>query len=185
MIRELERFIVGGRARFTAEKCDGTTTGEKEPSRFEGRVAQVHTPGKRDPEGTIVVRLEKPIPDEYNFKRRGRIYLNPSSRKWFALTKDEKEIVFRPELVGVCYIAERYRMEKFGFVIAGEDIRHVLFRALYESGKDKERQPLTIMQAVDKKGGELCAYAQSMLAGHGEWFTPEEHTLVEEYLRTR
>ena len=185
MIREIARFIVGGRMRFTAVACDGVAIGQEEFSRFEGRVAQVHTPGKRDPEETVVVRLEKPIPDKYNFKRRGRIYMYPSSRKWFALTKDDKEVIFRPELVGVCYIAERHRMEKFGFVIAGEDIRRALFRALYDSEKDRERQPLTIMQAVDKKGDKLCAYTQSVLTEHGEWFTPEERTLIEEYLRTR
>lgn len=174
-----------GRVRFTAEKCNGITTGERELSRFEGRVVQVHTPGKRDPEGTIVVRLEKPAPVEYDLSRRGRIYFDHTMQKWYALTRNDQKVIFLPELVGVRYIAKRDMMQKFGFVIAGEDIRRILFHVLFENRKDLLRVPLTIVNTVQKKGQELDTLARDMLATYAEWFTPEETALITDYLGTR
>lgn len=183
-MKELAIYIIGGRLRLTAAICDGIAIDHEKLSRFERRVVQVHAPGKRDPEGVIAIRLEKPAPPECNLRRSDRVYVEPSTHEWFALTKDEKKIIFRPELIGVSYPTKRECMEKFGFAIAGEDVRCILFRALYDHG-DMPREPLTLIQAVNKKGAVLDAYAKELLEKHTDWFTLEEHNLINEYLGTR
>jgi len=77
----------------------------------------------------------------------------------------------------VLYQHNRDELERFGFVIAGHDLRHVLFHVLYENRKDLLQQPFAIAQAVCKKGDELCEYAKTMLVEHNDWFAPEERWL--------
>ena len=174
--------IVGGRIQFTAMRCGDVGV---HISRFERRAVRIHPPEDLDPEGVVVIRLEKPAPVEYNLKRRGRVYFNHTAQKWFAHTKDNQEIVFLPELVGVRYLTNREWMEKFGFVIAGEDVRSILFRVLYDNRKDLLQPPLTLTGEVNKKGDVLCAYAKELWEEHADWFTPEERDLINEYLGTR
>jgi len=185
MIKAITRVTVGGRVRLTVISDNEVSATRKEPSRFEFRGEQVHVAGKHDPDGVIVIRFEKLAPAEYNLKRQDRVYFDAHMRKWFAVAKDDREVIFTPELVGVLYQHNRDELERFGFVIAGHDLRHVLFHVLYENRKDLLQQPFAIAQAVCKKGDELCEYAKTMLVEHNDWFAPEERDLINEYLRTR
>lgn len=137
-IEELNRLIAGRRLRLTAVTRGNTPIDQEKLSRFERRVVQVQGPGKHDPDGTIVTRLEKLAPAGCDLKRSDRVYFDPSASKWFA--------------------------------IAGADVRRVLFRALYDNQKDILRQPLALVQLVDKKGAALIAYAEELLQKNTEWF---------------
>ncbi|MEK7140115.1 MAG: hypothetical protein AAB805_02255 [Patescibacteria group bacterium] len=189
MSREFIRFILGGRLRLTAIACGDVPTDRERFSRFERRVVFAHAPGKHDPDGmsktVVVARFEKLVSGEFGLKRKDRAYFDLSLRKWFAITEDGEEIVFRAELVGQFYLTERERMEKFGFVIAGKDIWRILFRVLYKNRKDLFCQPPAILHVLDKRGAALDAYAREMLSEQHDWFAPEERALIEEYLGTR
>ena len=147
-IQRLNERITKSRIRFTAS---GDTK-----SRFERRVLQVHGAQKEaDPSGMCVIRVDKPAPSAYALRYDDRVYFDPVHRKWFVYTKDGVEIIFLAELVGSFFLTKRAWMEELGLVIAGHDLRHVLFRVLYENRKDLLQQPLAIAQTVNKKGDEL------------------------------
>ena len=180
--------LVGGRVRLTSIRYGDVPIDPGKFFRFERRVAHVQMPGKHDPEGVIVVRLEKLAPAEYELVRRDRVYFESETRKWFAPTKDNTEIIFRPELVGAFYLTERAWMADFGFVIAGHDVRKVMFLAFYRQREEKRglfKEPFAIINAVNEKGGALVVCARQLLQEHPEWFTPEEGRLIKEYLGAR
>ena len=177
--------IIGGTLRLTAVAYDGKPIHRGKFSRFERRVTHVHTSRRHDPDNMIVIRFNKIVLSEFNLKQRDRVYFDPSARVWFAIMGDGKEIIFSPELVGALYLTDREYLERLNFVIAGKDVRRVLFRVLYDNRKDMLREPLTLAYAVDKKGVALDTYAKEMMGEHADWFTPEERDLINAYLGTR
>ena len=181
-MKRLAQLIIGGRIKCTAHDD------VQRAHRFEVRIEGVYPPQQKpyDPPGMIVVRLAgKGIPDWYRPHHRHRLYFDPATTRWLICAEDGSEITLVPELVGAYWLIFREKLEAFGFVVQGEDIRRISFRALYDNRKDLLQPPLTLTGEVNKKGDVLCAYAKELWEEHADWFTPEERDLINEYLGTR